>query len=130
MPHTASAHLARWHLPIRAGGQALVPVGHGRVLLAGGLLAGDVSTDRVVEHGPDTAVTRVAAPTLAVPVHDVAGAGSRVGSLSSSAVATPPSRTWCSGYKGGAWTIIVALPTARSDLSVVPHGPSALVVGG
>ena len=50
----------------------MVPTRPGRVLVAGGLLAGDQSTDRVVRV--DLAQGQVTpVPALAVPVHDVAG---------------------------------------------------------
>jgi hypothetical protein len=128
VPHTATAHVARWRLPFASARQALVPLGPGRVLLAGGLLAGDVSTDRVtsvdLRDGHATA-----APSLAVPVHDVSGAlAGRVPLVIGGGNATE--QDVVQRLQGGTWTVVGHLPTARSDLSVVPRGSSPLVVGG
>lgn len=128
VPPTASPRVARWHLPVASGRQALVPLGHGRVLLAGGLLAGDVSTDRVTSIDLSTGLASPA-PSLAVPVHDVAGGlAGRVPLVIGGGNATE--QDVVQRLRGGTWTVVSHLPTARSDLSVVPAGASPVVVGG
>jgi hypothetical protein len=128
VPHTASTRVASWQLPFAAGRQALVTLRAGHVLVAGGLLAGDVSTDRVV--GLDLTTGRASAePSLAVPVHDVAGglAGGTpvvVGGGNSS------EQDVVQGLHTGTWRVIGHLPTARSDLGVVPDAATPLVIGG
>ncbi|MFZ2013031.1 MAG: kelch repeat-containing protein [Nocardioides sp.] len=127
-PTRAVATTEPWHLPYAAGRQAVVPTGAGQVLVAGGLLAGDQSTDRVVRV--DLAQGKVRAlPALAVPVHDVAGglAGSTplvVGG--GNATEQDVVQAW----RGHSWRVTGHLPTSRSDLSVVQHGTTPWVVGG
>jgi hypothetical protein len=128
VPHTATAHVARWRLPFASARQALVPLGPGRVLLAGGLLAGDVSTDRVtsvdLRDGHATA-----APSLAVPVHDVSGAlAGRVPLVIGGGNATE--QDVVQELTDSAWHVAGHLPTTRSDLSVVQQGAHAFVIGG
>ena len=127
-PRAVRAVPAPWHLPYAAGRQAVVSLGGGRALVAGGLIAGDASTDRVVRVDPGRG--RVTAmPHLAVPVHDVAGG---------LAGATPlvvgggnaTEQDVVQALHGGRWTVVGHLPTTRSDLSVVQHGPTPWVVGG
>ena len=128
VPHTASPRAASWHLPFAAGRQALITLRAGHVLVAGGLLAGDRSTDRVV--GLDLSTGRASAePSLAVPVHDVAGglAGGTpvvVGGGNSS------EQDVVQALRAGTWRVVGHLPTTRSDLSVVPDGDTPLVIGG
>jgi hypothetical protein len=126
--HTASAQVASWHLPYAAGRQALVPLGAGHVLVAGGLLAGGLSTDRVVRVDTGRGRTSVA-PPLAIAVHDVAGglAGGVpivVGGGNSS------EQDVVQSLRAGIWHVVGHLPTTRSDLSVVPDGRTPLVIGG
>jgi hypothetical protein len=128
VPHAATARVASWHLPFASARQALVALGGGRVLLAGGLLAGDVSTGRVtlvdLTHG-----RMRAAAALAVPVHDTAGADvGGVPLVVGGGNATE--QDVVQALHGGTWSVVAHLPTTRSDLSVVQRGPLALVVGG
>jgi N-acetylneuraminic acid mutarotase len=122
------ATAAPWRLPYAAGRQAVVPLGPGRVLVAGGLLAGDQSTDRVVRV--DLAHGRVRSlPPLAVPVHDVAGGLAGTTPLvvgGGNATEQDVVQAW----RGRSWRVTGHLPTSRSDLSVVQHGATPWVVGG
>ena len=117
-----------WHLPYAAGRQAVVPLGPAQVLVAGGLLAGDRSTDRVVRV--DLAQGKVTPlPALAVPVHDVAGGLSGTTPLvvgGGNATEQDVVQAW----RGHAWRVAGHLPTSRSDLSVVQRGTTPWVVGG
>jgi len=128
VPHLATAHLARWQLPVASARQALVPLGHGRVLVAGGLLAGDVSTDRVTEVDLASGRTRVM-PPLAVPVHDVAG-GLDDGVPVVVGGGNATEQDVVQALHGPAWQVVGHLPTTRSDLSTVPVPHALLVVGG
>jgi len=127
LPTTATVATAPWHLPFAAGRQAVVPVRRDRVLVAGGLVAGDQSTDRVVEV--DLANGRVRLlRSLGVPVHDVAGglAGTTplvVGGGNATEQDVVQAR------RGRTWRVAGHLPTTRSDLSVVQRGTTPWVVG-
>ncbi|MBO0845917.1 MAG: hypothetical protein J2P22_10915 [Nocardioides sp.] len=122
------AGTASWHLPYGAGRQAVVPLGQGRVLVAGGMLAGDASTSQVVRvdlrQGQVTPM-----PPLAVPVHDTAG-----GLVGSDPVVVgggnATEQDVVQELRGGAWHVVGHLPTTRSDLSVVPTSRGPWVVGG
>ena len=116
-----------WRLPFPVGREAVVPTGHGYVV-AGGLIAGDQSTDQVFTLDLHTGRTR-SQPPLGVPVHDTAGValgGSVlvVGGGNSSEQDVVQLR----GPQG--WTVTGHLPQARSDLTAVTVGDRALVLGG
>lgn len=119
----------RWRLPQPLAREAVaLQDGGSRVLVAGGLVAGNASSassytlDLVDGH-----VTRL--PDLPVDVHDTAGVrlGGRTlvvggGNASEQSVVQ--------GRRAGRWRVEGRLPVARSDLSaVVAHG-RAYVVGG
>jgi hypothetical protein len=128
VPHVAIARTASWTLPVASARQGVVPLDHGRVLVAGGLVAGDASTGRVSEV--DLASGRVRAmPALAVPVHDVAGAlAGGVPLVIGGGNATE--QDVVQALRGRAWQVVGHLPTTRSDLAAVPDGSDALVIGG
>ena len=122
-PHRASVSVARWRLPVASARQAVIPVGHGSVVLAGGLVAGDRSTGEALEI--DLATGRTARlPSLAVPVHDVAGALLR-GSPAVVGGGNAAEQDVVQVLTAHAWHVTGHLPTARSDLSVVQSGPTA-----
>ncbi|HEX3221370.1 MAG TPA: kelch repeat-containing protein [Nocardioides sp.] len=127
-PHTATARVAAWHLPYAAGRQAVVPMPDGGVIVAGGLVAGDASTDRVVRV--DAAHARVSPlPSLPVPVHDVAGGLAGTTPLvvgGGNATEQDVVQAW----QGDTWRVVGHLPTTRSDLSIVQRGSTPVVVGG
>jgi hypothetical protein len=128
VPHRASASVARWRLPVASARQAVIPVGHGSVVLAGGLVAGDRSTDEALEI--DLATGRTARlPSLAVPVHDVAGALLR-GSPAVVGGGNAAEQDVVQVLTAHAWHVTGHLPTARSDLSIVQRGRRPLVIGG
>jgi N-acetylneuraminic acid mutarotase len=106
----------------------VVTLPHGRALVAGGLVAGDASTDQVVRvdlgHGRVSAM-----PHLAVPVHDVAGGLAGTTPLVVGG-GNATEQDVVQGLRGGRWQVVGHLPTTRSDLSVVQHGATPWVVGG
>jgi len=118
----------RWRLPYAVAREATAPLGQGRFVVAGGLLAGDSSTDRTLVIDP-TAGRVTTAASLPVPVHDTAGLalGGRVlvvGGGNASEQGTVQASA------GHAWTVVGHLPQPRSDLTAVPVGGRALVLGG
>jgi hypothetical protein len=128
VPHRVSTSVAPWRLPVASARQAVIPVGHGSVVLAGGLVAGDRSTDQALEI--DLATGRTARlPSLAVPVHDVAG-GLLRGSPAVLGGGNAAEQDVVQVLTAHAWHVTGHLPTARSDLSVVQRGRRPLVIGG
>jgi hypothetical protein len=128
VPRQAEAGIAPWRLPVASGRQAVVTMGHDRVLLAGGLLDGDVSTAQALRidlrSGHSTRLT-----DLPVPVHDTAGGV--VGGLPTVVGGGNASeQSVIQTYDGEAWRVTGHLPTTRSDLSVVEHQGAAYVIGG
>jgi hypothetical protein len=128
VPRTATARLAAWRLPVASARQALVPLGGGRVLLAGGLRAGDVSTGAVTQVDLTTGRT-TPEPPLAVPVHDVAG-GLAGGAPLVVGGGNATEQDVVQARQGQGWRVVGHLPTTRSDLGVVTVGGHAYVVGG
>ena len=127
-PRVASVSVARWRLPVAVGRQAVIPVGHASVVMAGGLVAGDRSTDGAVRISLATGRT-ASLPPLAVPVHDVAGGLlGRVPAVVGGGNATE--QDVVQTLAGAAWHVSGHLPTTRSDLSVVQRGPRPWVIGG
>ncbi|GCD92252.1 hypothetical protein NLS1_42580 [Nocardioides sp. LS1] len=116
-----------WRLPFPVGREAVVPTGHGYVV-AGGLVAGDQSTDQVFTLDPRTGRTR-ARPPLGVPVHDTAGValGGRV-LVVGGGNSTEQDVVQQRGPHG--WRVTGHLPQPRSDLTVVTVGDQALALGG
>jgi N-acetylneuraminic acid mutarotase len=107
---------------------AVVPVSGGGVL-AGGLLPGDVSTDRSYRVDPSTGrVSRLG--NLAVATHDVGGAdlagAPTVLGGGNTRVLPVVQRLGRDGH----WRLVGRLPSPRADLTVVQDGARALVVGG
>ena len=128
VPHTATVTAARWTLPTASGRQALVPVGGQSVILAGGLVAGDQSTDEALRI--DLATGRISRlQPLAVPVHDVAG-GLVGGAPAVVGGGNATEQDVVQMLTDSAWHVTGHLPTTRSDLSVVQHGVQAFVIGG
>lgn len=128
VPHAASATVAPWHLPYAAGRQAVVAIHPGSVLVAGGLVAGDQSTGRVVlvdlaQHHTSPV------PSLPVPVHDVAGGLAGTTPLVVGG-GNATEQDVVQALRGDTWRVVGHLPTTRSDLSIVQRGATPLVVGG
>ena len=105
-----------------------MPVGRGSVVLAGGLVAGDQSTDEALRIDLATGRT-VRLQSLAVPVHDVAG-GLLGGAPAVIGGGNATEQDVVQVLTDTAWHVTGHLPTARSDLSVVQRGPQPLVLGG
>jgi hypothetical protein len=128
VPHTASVSTAHWTLPVASGRQAVVPLGNTAVILAGGLVAGDQSTDEALRIDLATGhIVRL--QSLAVPVHDVAG-GSVWGVPAVVGGGNATEQDVVQELTDSAWHVAGHLPTTRSDLSVVQQGARAFVIGG
>ncbi len=128
VPHHATVFAAHWRLPVAAGRQAVIPVGASSVVLAGGLVAGDQSTDQALRV--DLATGRTARlQSLAVPVHDVAG-GLVGGAPAVIGGGNATEQDTVQVLTDSAWHVTGHLPTTRSDLSVVQRGSQPLVIGG
>ena len=127
-PRVASVSVARWRLRVAVGRQAVIPVGHASVVMAGGLVTGGSSTDEAVRISlPTGRAARL--PPLAVPVHDVAGGLlGQVPAVVGGGNATEEEVVQT--LAGSAWRVSGHLPTPRSDLSVVQRGPRPWVIGG
>ncbi len=127
-PTTARARFASWRLTQPSSRQALVDLGSGQVLLAGGMLPGDVSTDAVsridLASGRSTRVAH-----LAVPVHDAAG-GLFAGAPAVFGGGNSTEQSLVQALHGGAWHRVARFPTTRSDLSVVTTPSGTVAIGG
>ncbi|MBV9832052.1 MAG: hypothetical protein JOZ82_10720, partial [Marmoricola sp.] len=123
---TARARVASWRLRQPSSRQALVDLGGGQVLLAGGMLPGDVSTGIVRRVDLRTGRSS-GAPALAVPVHDAAG-GLFGGAPAVFGGGNATEQSLVQALRGSSWRRVAAFPTTRSDLSVVttPYGTIAL----
>ncbi len=123
-----AAERAPWRLPTPLS-RGVVIGAHGSGILAGGLMAGGVTSDkvyRVTAHG-----VGVRLPSLVEPIHD--GAGTQVGNRmiilgggNTSELSAVESTT---GDRQP-WRVRGHLPSTRSDLSVVATTHGLLVVGG
>jgi N-acetylneuraminic acid mutarotase len=117
-----------WHLPVAVSRQALVDLGDGQVLLAGGMLAGDSST--AATYRLDLATGRsTRAPALTVPVHDAAG-GRYAGAPAVFGGGNATEQSLVQALRGGSWRKVDAFPTTRSDLSAVAAAGTTILLGG
>jgi N-acetylneuraminic acid mutarotase len=122
------AVLAPWRLPVRVSRAVVLDDGT-QTLLAGGLLAGDRSSDQVLAVDPVRGSARIAG-RLAQPAHDSAG-GVLAGRpfLFGGGGATELATIQRGG--GRRWQVVGRLPGgSRSDLSVVGLGGALLLLGG
>lgn len=124
-----AAERAAWRLPTALSREVVISA-HGSGVLAGGLMAGDVSSDTVYQV---TAARGIGSrlPSLTEPVHDAAGTqvGNRLiilGGGSSSELSAVESTTGDRRH----WRIQGHLPSPRSDLSVAATSDGLLVIGG
>lgn len=127
-PLRVSARGAGWRLPVPLS-RAVAMAYDGRVLLAGGLRPGDVSTSAVwrIDFGSGKAHRSASLP---LPVHDAAGGvvGGRptvVGGGSSSTLSDVQQEA-----PDGHWHVVGHLPTSRSDLSAAVVNGALVAVGG
>lgn len=126
-PRVRGARVLAWHLPTPLSRSVAMTVGP-RVLLAGGLEAGDHSTDRVLTLDLRRGV--VGEGRLALPVHDSAGAvlsgrPTIIGGGGATELADVQRRG-----RRGRWQVTGRLPAARSDLTVLTAAGGGFVIGG
>jgi hypothetical protein len=125
-----SAAQATWRLPLAVARAALTDVGGDprHTLLAGGMLTGDTSTDRVSEIDPTNGHS-TPGPPLVIPVHDAA-AGTYAGHPAVYGGGNSTEQSAVQALVQGRWRQVGHLPTTRSDLSVVTVEGRSIVVGG
>ncbi|MEO7351143.1 MAG: hypothetical protein ABIW17_04515 [Marmoricola sp.] len=127
-----SAHgaYAGWRLRFPVARSAVTAVGGDprHTLMAGGMLPGDSSTDRVSQLDPTTGRT-TPGPPLSIPVHDAA-AGSFAGRPAVYGGGNTTEQSAVQELRDGRWQQVARLPTTRSDLSVATVGARTLVIGG
>lgn len=119
--------IAPFRLPVAVSGESVTSAG-GKLLIAGGLLADQSSSDSVVRIDLRTGRS-AAAGRLPVPVHDAAsavlgGALLVFGGGTAASYATVQRPTAGGGYVYG------TLPASRSDLAAVAVGESVYLAGG
>lgn len=126
----ASAAYAPWRLPFRVARSAVTAMAGDprRVLLAGGMLPGDASTDQVSELDLTTGRS-AAGPRLVTAVHDAA-AGTFAGHPAVYGGGNATEQSGVQELRSGRWRLVAQLPTTRSDLSVASVGGRSLVIGG
>jgi N-acetylneuraminic acid mutarotase len=129
-PHRrhVSVTVEPWRLPRPVAREAVVRTAGG-VVVAGGLVVGDVSTAATYRLDLRTGRVRPM-PDLPVPVHDVAGGLDRgrpfvVGGGGSTE--QDAAQSWRPGV---GWAVSGRLPTPRSDLVCVTVNRRAVVIGG
>jgi N-acetylneuraminic acid mutarotase len=124
----AAAAQTTWRLPYPVAREAVIDMGHGSVILAGGLLPGDLSTNRALHLDLESGVGRLL-PKLAVPVHDTAG-GRVAGSPTVVGGGNATEQSVVQSLRRRRWRRVGSLPTTRSDLGVVDWRQHAYVIGG
>jgi N-acetylneuraminic acid mutarotase len=123
-----STSVMRWHLPQPLAREVVVRAGSHAAVVAGGLIAGDVSTAR--SYRLDVTTGRWSPlPALSVPVHDAAGAD-LAGLPIVLGGGNASEQAGVQRLQGGGWRVVSHLPTARSDLSALTVGGRLLVFGG
>ncbi|MCW2847332.1 MAG: Kelch repeat-containing protein [Marmoricola sp.] len=129
-PTRASPAPATWRLPFAVARAAVTEVAGDprRSLLAGGMLANDTSTDRVIEIDPTNGRFRDN-PPLAIRVHDAAG-GSYAGHPAVYGGGNGSEQSAVQELLHGHWRQVARLPSTRSDLSVATVGGRSIVIGG
>jgi hypothetical protein len=127
-PTHVTATTVSWRLTVPSARQALIPLGGTKVMVAGGMLAGDSSTAEVRRIDLSTGRSRPA-PQLAVPVHDAAG-GPYAGHPAVFGGGNASEQSLVQSLVGTRWRRVDAFPTTRSDLSVVRLPGSTLALGG
>lgn len=115
-------------------GRAAVMSGDGptHLIIAGGLVLGDTTTDAVQQVDLTTGLT-TKLPSLAVPVHDTAGSSLPGGPHLVIGGGNSSEQSVVQAFSGGAWHVVGHLPTTRSDLSAVSFAAGAgrvWVLGG
>jgi len=127
---TVADHLSAWALPNPLSRMVVLSDGSGRVMILGGLTAGDTSANGVfrldLADGQLTAVS-----SLPDAVHDAAGAQLAgrdlvIGGGSTSTIAAV--QAMATG--GGPATVLAQLPEPRSDDSATMVGKTVVIAGG
>jgi hypothetical protein len=127
-PTHLTVTVAPWRLPYEIAREAVVTVGPGKVVVAGGMFPGDTSSARAFELTPATDVVKML-PNLAVDVHDVA-AGFYDGDPTTYGGGNSSEQSVVQQLRGGRWRVVAQLPTTRSDLSVDVVDGTTYVLGG
>jgi hypothetical protein len=127
-PVRLHAGTAGWRLAEPSARQAVVALGGGEVLVAGGMLPGDSSTGRVRRLDLATGRGTDLAP-LAVAVHDAAG-GTYAGAPAVFGGGNATEQSLVQRLEGRTWRRVDAFSTTRSDLSVLVTGHGTLALGG
>jgi hypothetical protein len=122
-----SATQEPWTLPAPVSRPVVLPEGSGFVVF-GGLVTGDTSTSRIVQVDPAGGDSRIAG-SLAVPVHDSAGAviDSRSFVFGGGSISTV---SLVQAWTAGSATGVGRLPAARSDLAAATLDGTTYIVGG
>jgi N-acetylneuraminic acid mutarotase len=107
---------------------AAIDAAPGSLIVAGGLLTGDLSTDRVERLDLGSGSQHALQP-LAVAVHDAAG-GLVGGAPTVVGGGNVNEQSLVQSKVQGRWARVGDLPTTRSDLSVVDWRGHAYVLGG
>ena len=127
-PTVAAAHLTAWRLPYPVARAALIDLRPGSVILAGGLVPGDLSSARTLRLDLDTGRLRTLA-SLGVAVHDTAG-GLVAGAPTVAGGGNASEQSAVQSLVHGHWVREPDLPTSRSDLGIAEWRHHAYVMGG
>jgi len=126
-PLRLQAKISLDELPAPLSGEAAVS--HGRVLIIGGVNSNDVSTSSILSFDPWSGrVTPDGA--LSQPLHDAAAAALSSGTLVFGGGSTATTDEVERLRSGATAAVVGHLPNPASDLSAVPVGDDAVVLGG
>lgn len=129
-PTKVVASWAAWRLPFAIAREVVAegPNATGSAVVAGGMLPGDGSTDKVFALDPITGSSTAANP-LAVPVHDAAG-GTYAGKPAVYGGGNTSEQSLVQSRTSTTWRKVDSMSTTRSDLSVAAASGSTYVIGG
>lgn len=116
------------HLPAAVAREAVIDLGGGKFIIAGGYIAGDQSTDRTYELDlPGGKLT--AMPNLPVKTHDLAGGlwGNRPAAIGGG---NSTELDVIQAWNGSKWSTVGHLPTGNSDDAAVTINGTTYVAGG
>lgn len=124
-------HVTVWpvKLPVGVGRAALIQ--HGSLItIAGGLVVGDGTTATAQTLDLAAGVPGKVIASLAVPVHDTAGATTARGLPMVIGGGNTSEQAVVQTYANGSWTKVGTLPATRSDLAAVTIGGVSYALGG
>lgn len=129
-PRTAVARTLGWRLPAPVAREVVIAdrAPTPSVVVAGGMLASDVSTGHSYRLSLDTGRVHDL-PHLGVPVHDAA-AGLYAERPAVFGGGNAVEQSLVQQLAAGGWRVVDRLPTTRSDLSAVTVAGATLVIGG